>query len=213
MSKKPLRAAVLAALVVSCASAYAQTTPIRPYYESPAAPTSGPLSVRLSDSPLYFAPFLNVGAGYDDNVGLTHTNEKTSSLYIISPGFLLDARDASKIFRLSYQGAIAQYTDSEDDNYNDHTVRSSLDVAITRGQALRLGYDYIRGHDARGATDRPSETTRPDKYRLVTPSILYAFGSPGAQGRVELWYSDGTKRYVNNRTTTFLADRDNEEYG
>lgn len=213
MTKKPLRAVVLAALAGSCAAAFAQTSPIRPQYEAPAAPSSGPLGVRLGDSPVFFAPFVNLGVGYDDNVGLTRTNEVSSPFYILSPGFLLDARDASKIFQLSYQAAIGHYSDSEDDNYVDHTLRSSVDFAISRRQALRLGYDAVRGHEARGTTDRGAASTRPDKYRLTTPSILYAFGTPGAQGRLEAWYGDAHKRYTNNRATTTFADRDSEEYG
>jgi hypothetical protein len=182
MSKHPLRAAVLAALVVSCASAYAQTpAPIGPY-TAPVTPTSGPAGIRLGDSSVLFIPFLNVGAGYDDNVGMTATNETSSPFYVISPGFVLESRDASRIFKFSYQGAIGQYSDSEADNYVDHTFRGSLDWAISQRQALRLGYDYIRGHEARGATDRPEVSGRPDKYSLSTPSILYAFGTPGAQG-------------------------------
>jgi hypothetical protein len=162
---------------------------------------------------MYFAPFINIGAGYDDNVGLTSSNETSSPYYIISPGFLLDARDASRVFRFGYQGAIGQYSDSEKDNYVDHTFRTSLDWAIDQRNALRLGYDYIHGHDARGATDRPEATAYPDKYNLSTPSILYAYGTPGAQGRVEVWYSDAVKNYVNNRATTFLSDRDTKELG
>jgi polysaccharide biosynthesis protein VpsM len=213
ISNKPLRAAILAALVASCVTAHAQTTPIRPQYTAPAAPSSGPLGLRLGDSPVFFAPFVNLAAGYDDNVGLTRTNEQSSPFYIFSPGFLLDARDASKIFQLSAQSAVGHYSDSENDNYVDHTVRGSLDWAISGRQAIRFGYDAIRGHEARGQTDRVSESNRPDKYRLTTPSVLYAFGTPGAQGRIEAWYGDAHKRYINNRSTTALADRDTEEYG
>src|SRR5204862_1767389 len=119
----------------------AQTTPapIRPAYAPPPAPANGPLGVRLGDSPLFFAPFLNLAAGYDDNVGLTNTNQTSSPYYIVSPGFLLDARDESKIFQFSYQGAIGQYTDSEADNEVDHTFCGSLDWAITQRQAHSVG--------------------------------------------------------------------------
>jgi hypothetical protein len=212
MTKKPLWAVVLAALGVSCATAYAQTSAIGPY-RAPAAPESGPVAVRLGDSPVYFTPFLNIGAGYDDNVGMTATNETSSPYYVVSPGFLMEARDASKIFRFSYQGAIGQYSDSEKDNYVDHTFRGSLDWAIAPRHALRVGYDYLHGHEARGATDRPAESAYPDKFNTSTPSVLYAFGTQGAQGRVELWYNDAIKRYTNNRTVTVLADRDTQEFG
>src|SRR5690349_523655 len=106
MSQKSLRAALLAALAVSCASAYAQTAPIGPY-RGTVTPT-GPLGVRLGDSPFFFAPFFNLGLGYDDNVGLTNNNKTSSPYQVYSPGFLLDARDASRIFQASYQGAFGQ---------------------------------------------------------------------------------------------------------
>ena len=72
--------------------------------------------------------------------------------------------------------------------------------------------DYLRLHDPRGSTDRPVAGV-PDKYRLYTPSATYAFGAPGAQGRVELYASDLHKRYLNNRATTAAGDRTDPEVG
>jgi polysaccharide biosynthesis protein VpsM len=202
------------ALVAGLAQAQAINIPIRPTYSYPAsaAPASGPASVRLAESPVFMTPYVGLGAGYDDNLFLSSTNEKSSTYYVFSPGVRLDARDANKVFMVSYQGTIGRYAQSEPDNYVDHALRTSFDWALSPRAFMRLQYDYLRGHDPRGSTDRPI-TTRADKYRLSTPGVTFAYGAPGADGRVEVYYSDATKRYTNNPSTTAGSDRDTQEYG
>ncbi len=213
MVNKNQMVAVSTALMLAATAALAQTSPVRPTYAFPEGPSaSGPASMRLGDSPLYFSPYLGLAAGHDDNLFLTNENEKESSILIVSPGFKLDARSANSVFLLDYQGQAARYTSSREDDYVDHTMRSTYDVAFDRRNFLRLGLDYIRSHDPRGATDRPIGDS-PDRYRLTTPSITYAFGSPGAQGRVELFGSFADKRYTNNREVTFLSDRETTDFG
>ena len=206
----------MAALLVTGTVAHAQSIniPIRPTYTYPAStpPSSGPANVRLGETPLFLTPYLGLGAGYDDNLFLSPSNEKSSSFYVVSPGFRIDARDANKVFAVSYQGTIGRYGQSEDDNYVDHAVRGSFDMAFGTRAFLRLNADYIRGHDPRGSTDRPIGS-RPDKYRLSQPGVTFAYGAPGADGRVEVYYSDATKRYTNNRSITIGSDRDTQEYG
>jgi polysaccharide biosynthesis protein VpsM len=72
--------------------------------------------------------------------------------------------------------------------------------------------DYVRGHDPRGSTDRDIQA-EPDRYRLVAPGVLVAYGTPGASGRVELYVNDASRRYRNNRATTAFSDRDVTEFG
>lgn len=212
MSNKMLKLAVSAAFLASASSALAQTG-IRPAYQFPSTPSgSGPASVQMGGSPLYFTPYLGAAVGYDDNLFLSNANEKSTTVYIVSPGFKIDARDANKIFQLSYQGQIGRYDQSEDDNYLDHTVRTQFDTAFDRRNFLRIGHDYLRGHDPRGSTDR-AVSGRPDRYTLSSPYITYAFGAPGAQGRTELYYSEARKRYLNNRDTTIGSDRTIREIG
>jgi hypothetical protein len=166
----------------------------------------------MGESPFYVTPYLGVAAGYDDNLFLTNGNEKSSSLYVVSPGVKLDARDASRVFQLSYQGQIGRYTQSSDDDYVDQNVMTTLDMAVARSTYMRLGYTYLRNHDPRGSTDRAISTS-PDKYRLSSPEITVAYGAPGAQGRVEAYYNDATKRYLNNRTTTIGGDVNTTDFG
>lgn len=214
MANKKLRIAVVTGVLTAAAVAHAQNVYVRPAYQFPAAPvtSSGPASMQMGDTPLYFTPYIGLAAGHDDNLFLSDTNQKSSSLYVVAPGLKLDARDANKVLQVSYQAQIGRYAQSEDDNYVDQFTRASYDMAFDRRNFLRLGVDYTRGHDPRGSTDRPIEGN-PDKYRLSTPYINYAFGAPGAAGRLEAYYSDSVKRYLNNRSVTFSSDRNTNEYG
>lgn len=206
--KSTFTAAILAAAAVAQAQSY-----VRPAYSFPAAPEgSGPASIQVGGSPLYFTPYLGAAVGRDDNLFFANTSEKSSTLYVVSPGFKLDARSSNSVMQVSYQGQIGTYSSSEDDNYVDHAVRSQFDIAFDRRNFLKLGYDYIRGHDPRGSTDR-AIAGRPDRYRLSNPSAMYAFGAPGAAGRLEAYYSEGHKTYLNNRATTFASDRITREWG
>src|SRR5258706_11668020 len=121
MTKKSLKTAAALALFGAAGIAHAQ---IRPAYQYPVTPTgSGPASVQIGDTPLFVSPFVGVAVGHDDNVLLTPTNQRSSTIYVTSPGFKVDARSEASVFQLSDQGQIARYQDSEDDNYFANTLR------------------------------------------------------------------------------------------
>src|SRR5450631_1554434 len=202
MTNKNVKTALALALLFMGASAYGQTSPIRPAYSYPEAPSqSGPAKVQLGDSPVFATPYVGLAVGRDDNVLLTKANPTSSNLYITSPGLKLDARGPGFVLQSRFQAQLGRYSGSRDDDYEDFNTNNQLDVALSQRSFLRLGYDYIRGHDPRGSTDR-SVSTHPDKFQLISPNAVYAFGAPGAQGRVELYWTDGYKTYTNNRTTT-----------
>lgn len=210
-NKKSIALAV--AIVAACGSAVAQTSPVRPSYAYPAAPTGqGPAAVQLGSSPVYVSPFVAVAVGNDSNVNLAPSNEIDSAYQVYSGGIRADARDANSVFQMSLLGTHGRYSDSEDDNYTDSSVRASYDLAFSSRSFLRAGWDYMRGHDPRGSTDR-GFSTNPDKYFVSTPSLVYSYGAPTAQGRMEVWASRAVKRYLNNRDFTEGSDRNTKDYG
>lgn len=213
MANKKLEVALGLAFIGACAGAQAQTAYVRPQYVYPETPPeTGPASVQIGSSPVFVTPYVGVAVGHDDNLFLSHTNQKASDMYVVSPGVKLDARDPNKVIQASYQGQVGRYTSSSDDDYVDHTARAQFDMALDRRNFIKVGYDYIRSHDPRGSTDRPIEGS-PDKYRQSTPYFTYALGAPGALGRFEAYYSDASRRYLNNRETTINSDRDMPEFG
>lgn len=187
----------------------AQAQGIRPGYSFPTTPSSGS---QVGPSPFFVSPYVGIAAGHDDNVGLSNTNKMSSALYITSPGLKIDARSPSSLFQMDYQGQIGRYLDSDQDNYIDHTVRAQLDTAFSGRSFLRAAYEYLRTHDPRGSTDRPLSNEL-DKYKLSKPSLTYAYGAPGAQGRVETYFSDARVTYLTNREVTALGDRKTLEFG
>jgi len=213
MGNRKLDAALVSLLVAGAGSAYAQTAYVRPQYAYPEAPPiTGPAAVQVGDSPFFVIPYLGTAFGYDSNLFLSHANEKDSYLWVLSPGMRVDARDPNKVVQLSYQNQIGRYSSSKDDNYVDNTARAQFDMALDPHNFVRLGYDYILSHDPRGSTDRPI-AGRPDRYRQTDPSVTYALGAPGARGRIEVYYSDPHRTYLNNRDTTAISDREMQEFG
>jgi hypothetical protein len=218
MRKNKAPIALVISLGVATPLAFAQTVPvpIRPAYVYPVAGTTGPAagaaSVRVADTPVYFTPYLGLGGGYDDNLFYSSTNEKSSWLYVISPGLRFDAREASKVFSVSYQSQYGVYTSSRNDNYWDHNVAASFDTIMAPSLYGRLDYLFIHGHDPRGLTDRPVQES-PDKWELSQPGVTVAYGAPGAKGRIEAYYSYAMRKYINNLDVTAVSNRDTPEYG
>lgn len=208
MTKKNLKLAVTIGLIAVAGAANAQ---IRPAYQYP-RDTGGKGPVQLGDSAFYLTPYVGVAVGRDDNLFLASSGERSSSIFVFSPGLSLDARSGIGVFQLKYQGQVGRYGQSDDDNYVDHTARALFDAAFDRRNFLRVGLEAIRSHDPRGSTDRPV-AGRPDIYRQIMPHATYAFGAPGAAGRVEVYVSDLERRYMNNRATTVISDRDITEIG
>lgn len=210
MAHKHFKTALAVVVAGVATLSQAQTTYVRPQYQYPeVAPTGG---VQLGDSPFFAIPYLGAGLGYDDNLFFTPSNEKDSYLWVLGPGVRVDGRDRNKVIQLSWQNQIGRYTSSPDDNYVDNTARAQFDMAFDAHNFLRVGYDFILAHEPRGSTDRPFGG-RPDRYRQAGPVFTYALGAPGAKGRIELYYSDPIRHYLNNRDFTTASDRNVPEYG
>ncbi len=215
MTKKNLEIGLGAILVVAATVAHAQYTTmyVRPQYRYPdTPPVNGPASVQMGDSPVFVTPYVGVAGGRDDNLFLSNVNRKSSNLWIASPGAKLDARDQNKVFQASYDAQVGRYTSSSQDDYEDQTARAQFDLALDPHNFIHLGYDYVRGHDPRGSTDRPV-SDHPDRYRSSNPQFTYALGAPGARGHFEVYYQDPDHKYLNNRDVTAASDRTEQEYG
>src|SRR5258708_35746994 len=126
MEKENLKIATGVALLAMAAGATAQ---IRPTYQYP---TEGQGGLSLFDSPLFISPYVGFAVGRDDNIFTTKTNKKTSTLYITSPGFKLDARPPGMVFQGNYRRQVRRYAQSETDNHWDQTARATLDMDCER---------------------------------------------------------------------------------
>ena len=199
------------AVIGSLLFAVAAQAQVRPAYQYPDE-ASARAGIKLGDGPFYLNPYFGFGVGRDDNLFLARNNEVSSTILMFSPGITLTARGRATAFEFKYAAVVGRYPQSDADNYVDHSGRVMFDMTFDRRNFLRIGLDAVRSHDPRGSTDRPV-AGRPDVYQEIRPSIGYAFGAPGARGRVELYASEADRRYQNNRATTAAADREIREVG
>jgi hypothetical protein len=210
---KNIRWMVAMAFAVAGSLASAQTSPVRPQYQFPTVASSinGAAGVQLGDG-TYLFPYFNFAIGNDDNIYEAPTNEKSSNVYISTPGLKLQSSQGAAVMQLSYEANIGRYTDASNNNYVDQNTLASVDYAFSSRSFLRVGGDYLLGHDPIGSNDSGSGTN-PNKYRLGGVGAMYAYGAPGAQGRLELGYAMAEKRYLNNPQFTSSSNRDTDQYG
>ena len=127
MTHKKTKIALAAVLCCATAGAMAQ---IRPAYTYPGAqPAQG--GIRMGESPAFFTPWLGLGAGYDDNLLLSSSNERSTYFYVVSPGFKIDARSPGSVLQLTHQHQIGRYTGSHADDYVDHVTHLQGDWAFS----------------------------------------------------------------------------------
>ncbi len=215
MNKKRLPTLAGAILASFSFGAMAQALPpIKPTYEIPGGEAKideeAPRGIVLKDGVTLY-PSATASYGHDDNLFLTNTNKKSSSIYGLATGLKLQARSAASIYTLDYDGKSARYQSSRADDYNDYNFGGTGEFVFSSRVGLRLGVEYDQGHDARGSTDRVG-ADRPDVYRTSGASGLFAFGGNDARGRIELEAGSFNKRYKNNRATTFASDRDTDNF-
>lgn len=204
-----IAAALGALLATASAGALAQSTgPAKPQYELGGAKPAddGPRGVQAGEG-IYVFPYVKLGIGNDDNLFQTNGGEKKSSYTLLNPGFVVEARRPAQLYRLAWDSKFASYQSSSADNYQDHILKGSGDFVFSSSSGLRLGYDFERGHDPRGSTDRVFSST-PDRFRINGVNALYAFGANQARGRIEVEGGIAEKRYTNNRASTVFGDRD-----
>jgi hypothetical protein len=210
-TKKTIAAALagaLAAAVVSAPALAQSSGAARPQYEigGTKPPEDGPRGVQAGEG-LYVFPYVKLGLGRDDNLFQTNGNETSSSISLVNPGALVEARRPSSLYRFAWDSKFANYHSSTADNYQDHNFNLSGDYSLSSSAGLRLGYNHERGHDARGSTDRALSSS-PDRFRNNTIGALFAYGANQARGRIEIEGSLAEKHYVNNRSVTQFGDRD-----
>ena len=217
-----------AAAATSTSPETAPETPDRISPFSPITPTGDPFGAISSSAiplslmpaaggflvgPFSVYPVLGLAQRYDDNIFLSNTNQRSSWQTIVSPGVRAEIRQpGGNVYGVTYRADVGRFWSSSADNYQDHTVVADADVIINTQARFLVRAEYLSLHDPRGATDRPIGA-EPDEWRAPGVSGLFSYGTPGAQGRIDVSAGHQRKRYDNNRASTIGADRDNSFYG
>lgn len=154
---------------------------------------------------------LQTGLGYDDNVALTQVNRTSSMFLSISPSVAVGLEGATQRYYVVYRGNYGRYASSSVDNYEDHNIGLSAANELTTRLRSLFRYDYLRGHEGRGATT--TGLAAPEEWREHAVRGSVSYGAAGAQGLVEADVGYADRRYLTNRAVTAVRDYDRFELG
>ena len=163
--------------------------------------------------PFTISPVVSAAAGHDDNVALRNTNIISSPFYSLAPGVTVALPGPTQRYSASYFGNYGRYTSSSKDNYDDHAV--GLDANNEWSTRLRtlLRYDFVRGHDARGATASATAADAPDRWYTNDLRGTAVYGASGAQGNIGVDAGWGNRHYLDNTNITGAKDYEHKDLG
>ena len=169
-----------------------------------------PQSIDLGGGKLI--PQLSVSTKHDDNIFSQATGEESDTITNLKPSVQwLQERDSTSL-AITYTGDYGLYWDSNDDDYEDHTLSFDASFAASEYVRAEVGASYGWLHDNRG--EGSSEGTNalsrgePDEYEISSISADIDFGRESAMFGFRLMASQDDIQYQNNRNETVFRDRD-----
>lgn len=162
-------------------------------------------------------PTIEIQHQHDDNIFSSDVNQEESSITNLKPRLEYYAeRDAENYLSVSYDGDYAKYWQSDDDDYDDHTL--SIMGAYSGNDFFRLTADASTAklHDNRGegASEGAAVTASgdPDEYDQDIAGIAFDFGREDARLGANLSLRTVGIEYTNNRAVTAFRDRDDTTF-
>ena len=207
MQKRKILAGIAVGVSMTAATALAQQMPSMSAAGSAASGATG-----FPVGPLTVYPGVNLAAGHDDNLFYSNVNQRGSSFTVLSPYIRAEAKPGPHKFDLTLQVDDGRYYNSTADNYTDYGLIGRGDIVFSGRAGLKLRAEARHGHDPRGSTDR-GVSGSPDEYNNAGVDGIFAYGAPGAQGRIEVDAGYYKRDYTNNRVFTAASDRSSSQLG
>ncbi len=168
-----------------------------------------PASIPLGVGELY--PSIGLNLHHNDNLLRGSTREINTFVSVLSPEVLYEIESNKSLILMEYGLEVGEHYSSHDDDYTDHSIRAEFEYKPTSRIFTALRGSFIDTRDPRGTGASEGGLTsnsEPDAYHTLGIVGQASYGAETAKGRfeVELGYKD--KNYDNNRSTTFVRDRD-----
>ena len=144
---------------------------------------------------------------------------KSSNITVIAPKIKLEAKDGPHTYDVGYRVEHGSYSGVSSANYTDQALSANANWVFSGRAGLKLGAEYMLGHDDQGAVPGAATHANPDKYHQTSFNALAGYGAEGAQGRVEVEGGVINKRYDNFKVTAAglpdntKRDRDDTKLG
>jgi hypothetical protein len=126
---------------------------------------------------------------------------KSANITVLAPKLKLEAKDGPHTYDATYRIEHGSYSGVSSANYSDQALSANANWVFSGRGGLKLGAEFLLGHDDQGAVPGAATHATPDKYHQTTFNLLGGYGAQGAQGRVEVEAGSISKRYDNFRFT------------
>ena len=154
---------------------------------------------RFNEKEPGFFPSLQFSINQEDNVYRTQNNTESDSYYRLAP--LLDW---AMLFgkhgvNVVYKGDYGRFNDLSDQDYDDHSLLSNVELDLSEKLDLTLSGQYQQGHDRSG--DPGSSLliqTVPDEWTEKALHGKLTYGRRIANAQLGLALNAKEKRYTNN---------------
>lgn len=151
-----------------------------------------------------FLPTLGLAEIYDDNFRELASDEASSWITRITPGFQLIAEDRNSAYRLTYSAIRNDYHDVEDASHTNHLARLDGIMEFTDRQRLDLAAIYRKAEE----TTSTAASNENDKFHTRSLRGSYTFGAESARNRLKFGATYGELRYDNRGEVNADKERD-----
>jgi hypothetical protein len=152
--------------------------------------------------PVVAYPEIDVTLKSNDNIysqPATGTR-KSANITVIAPKLKIEAKDGPHTYDATYGVEHGSYSGVSSANYTDQKLGANANWVFSGRSGLKLGAEYMLGHDDQGAVPGAATHANPDKYHQTSFNALGGYGAEGAQGRIEIEAGLINKRYDNFKT-------------
>jgi hypothetical protein len=149
--------------------------------------------------PMVAYPEVDVTFKSNDNIYSQPSTgtRKSSNITVLAPKVKLEAKDGPHTYDVGYRVEHGSYSGVSSANYTDQALTANGNWVFSGRAGLKLGAEYMLGHDDQGAVPGAATHANPDKYHQTSFNALAGYGAEGAQGRVEVEAGLINKRYDN----------------
>jgi hypothetical protein len=126
---------------------------------------------------------------------------KSANIMVIAPKIKLEAKDGPHTYDATYRIEDGTYSGVRSANYTDQAISAGANWVFSGRAGLKLGAEYLQGHDDQGAVPGVATHATPDKYHQTSFNLLGGYGAEGAEGRIEVEAASISKRFDNYKLT------------
>jgi hypothetical protein len=134
--------------------------------------------------PVVAYPEIDVTLKSNDNIYSQPASgtRKSANITVIAPKLKIEAKDGPHTYDATYGVEHGSYSGVSSANYTDQKLGANATWVFSGRSGLKLGAEYMLGHDDQGAVPGAATHANPDKYHQTSFNALAGYGAEGAQG-------------------------------